>query len=118
MVERIRRATAADQALIGRLVRQARLNPRTLDWPAFVIAEPDDKLVGVAPGTAARGRQRGAASLVVVDEHRGHGIAARMIDALLCDETRPVFALLDRRYPEHFTRWGFQPIQAADLRVR
>ena len=48
MVERIRRATAADQATIGRLVRQARLNPRTLDWRAFVIAEADDKPVCAA----------------------------------------------------------------------
>ena len=115
VVERIRRATAADQATIGRLVRQARLNPRTLDWWAFVIAEADDKPVGVAQVRRHPDGSRELASLVVMAEHRGHGIAARMIDALLRDETQPVFTLLDRRYAEPFTRWGFQPIPAADL---
>jgi amino-acid N-acetyltransferase len=107
VVERIRRATAADQPVIGRTVRQARLNPRNLHWPAFVIAEADDKPVGVAQVRRHADGSRELASLVVVDEHRG--VAARMIDALLCDETHPVFTLLDRRYAEHFTRWGFSP---------
>lgn len=115
MAERIRPATAADQAVISRLVRQARLNPRALDWRAFVIAEADDKPVGAAQLRRHPDGTRELASLVVVTEYRGHGSAGRMIDALLCDETHPVFTLLDRRYAEHFTRWGFQPIPAADL---
>ena len=36
-------------------------------------------------------------------------IAALMIDALLRNESHTVFTLLDRRYAEHFTRWGVPP---------
>jgi amino-acid N-acetyltransferase len=115
VVERIRRATVGDQAAIGRLVRRARLNPRALDWRAFVIAEADHQPVGVAQVRRHPDGSRELASLVVLAEDRGRGIAARMIDALLDDETQPVFTLLDRRYAEHFTRWGFQPIPATDL---
>jgi amino-acid N-acetyltransferase len=115
VVERIRRATVCDQAAIDRLVRRAGLNPRALDWRAFVIAEADHHIVGVAQVRRHRDGTRELASLVVEAEDRGRGIAARMIDALLAGEAQPVFTLWDRRYAEHFTRWGFQPIPAADL---
>jgi amino-acid N-acetyltransferase len=115
VAERIRPATAGDQAEIGRLVRQARLNPRALDWRAFVIAEADDNPVGVAQVRRHPDGSRELASLVVVPAHRERGIAALMIDALLRNEGHTVFTLLDRRYAEHFTRWGFQPIPASEL---
>ena len=114
-MERIRQATLSDQAVIRRLVRQARLNPRSLDWRAFVIAETDNTPVGVAQVRQHSDGSRELASLVVVAEHQGRGIAGRMIDALLCEETHPVFTLLDRRYAEHFIRWGFQPIRVTEL---
>ena len=115
VVEQIRRATVADQTSIRRLVRQAKLNPRSLDWRAFVIAEAEGKPVGVAQVRRHRDGSMELASLVVVAKDRGHGIATDMVDALLSEETQPVFTLLDRRYAEHFTRWGFQPIPATDL---
>jgi amino-acid N-acetyltransferase len=76
VAERIRPATAGDQAEIGRLVRQARLNPRALDWRAFVIAEADDNPVGVAQVRRHPDGSRELASLVVVPAHRERGIAA------------------------------------------
>jgi amino-acid N-acetyltransferase len=48
VLDQVRRATADDQAAITRLVHQARLNPRGLDWRRFVIAEAADAPIGVA----------------------------------------------------------------------
>jgi N-acetylglutamate synthase-like GNAT family acetyltransferase len=115
VLERVRPAMRDDQAVIARMVHQAGLNPRSLDWHAFVIAEVDDEPVGVAQVRRHSDGSRELASLVVMAEHRGRGIAGRMIDALLSETTDPVFTLLDRRYAGHFTRWDFQPIAAADL---
>ena len=115
MLERIRPATVDDQAVIARLVHQARLNSRALNWRAFAIAETDETSVGVAQVRRHPDGTRELASLVVLAEYRGRGIASRMIEALLRHETDPVFTLLDRRYAEHFTRWGFHAVTTADL---
>jgi N-acetylglutamate synthase-like GNAT family acetyltransferase len=113
--DRIRRATVGDQAAISRLVRQARLNPRGLDWRRFVIAEAGGAPVGAAQVRRHPDGCRELASLVVLSEHRDRGVAARMIDALLTDEPGPVFTLVDRRYAQHFARWDFHPVDPADL---
>jgi len=96
--DRIRRATVGDQAAISRLVRQARLNPRNLDWRRFVIAEAGASPIGVAQVRRHPDGGRELASLVVLSEHRDRGVAARLIDALLADEPGPVFTLVDRQY--------------------
>ena len=115
MQDRIRRATVGDQAAISRLVRQARLNPRGLDWRRFVMAEAGGAPIGVAQVRRHPDGSRELASLVVLSEHRDRGVAARMIDALLTDEPGPVFTLVDRRHAQHFTRWDFPPVAPADL---
>jgi N-acetylglutamate synthase-like GNAT family acetyltransferase len=53
--------------------------------------------------------------MVVEPESRGHGIATRMVDALLADEQAPVYTLIDRRFVDHFARWGFARIDPRQL---
>jgi hypothetical protein len=43
----IRPATEADQATIMRLIREAHLNPRHLDWVHFLIAEVEGQIAGL-----------------------------------------------------------------------
>jgi amino-acid N-acetyltransferase len=112
--DRIRHATVDDQPAITRLVHQARLNPRGLDWRRFVVAEVDGP-IGVAQIRRHPDGSRELASLVVLCEHRDRGVAGRMIDALLTDEPGPVFTIVDGRYAQHFTRWDFHPVDPADL---
>ena len=97
MQDQVRRTTAEDQAAITRLVRQARLNPRGLDWRRFVIAEAGGAPIGVAQVRRHPDGGRELASLVVLSEHRDRGVAGRMIDALLPDEPGPIFTLVDGR---------------------
>ena len=78
---RIRRATADDQPAITRLVRGARLNPRSLHWERFVVADAQRDLVGVAQVRRHPDGSRELASLVVQASARGRGTAAGMIDA-------------------------------------
>jgi N-acetylglutamate synthase-like GNAT family acetyltransferase len=111
----VRRAREKDHAVIRALVRRARLNPANLHWERFVIAECDGRAVG---GAQLRRHFDGAtelASLVVEPDIRGHGIAGRMVDALLADEQEPVYTMIDRRFVEHFSRWGFTPVDPSQL---
>jgi len=111
----VRRATVGDQAGITALVRGARLNPRGLSWPAFVVAEDGGRLVGVAQ---LRRHPDGAlelASLVVERAARGAGVATSLVDALLATEPGVVHTIVDRRYAGHFERWGFTLVGAPQL---
>jgi N-acetylglutamate synthase-like GNAT family acetyltransferase len=114
--DRIRRATAGDQAAISRLVRQARLNPRDLDSRRFVIAEAGASPIGVAQVRRHADGARELASLVVLSEHRDRGVAASMIDRA-ADRAGSGFTLVDRRYAQHFKRWDFHRVEPADLPV-
>jgi hypothetical protein len=107
--DQIRRATVDDQAAITRLVHQARLNPRGLDWRRFVIAEAAGAAIGVAQVRRHPDGSRELASLVVLSEHRDRGVAGRMIDALPPDEPGPLFTLVDRRYAQALHPVGFPP---------
>jgi N-acetylglutamate synthase-like GNAT family acetyltransferase len=111
----VRRARQEDQSVISAMVRGARLNPSGLDWERFVVAERSGHTVGVAQLRRYADGATELASLVVEPAARGHGIAMQLVDALLAGEQEPVYTLIDRRFVEHFTRWGFALIEASQL---
>ena len=97
------------------MVRRARLNPAGLHWEQFVVGERDGRAVGVAQLRRHRDGTKELASLVVEPGAREHGIATQMVDALLADETAAVYALIDRRFADHFARWGFRQAGPGEL---
>lgn len=72
-----------------------------------MVGERDGRVVGVAQLRRHSDGAKELASLVVEPGARGHGIATQMVDALLVGETAAVYALIDRRFVDHFARWGF-----------
>jgi GNAT superfamily N-acetyltransferase len=59
-------------------------------------------------------------SLVVSKEARGHGIASRLIDALLAEDHDPVWMITAEPYGGAYSRWGFEQIgtRMAPAKVR
>ncbi len=114
-MHRIRRAVEADQPAITRMVRDARLNPRNLNWDRFVVAEADGEVIGVAQMRSHPDGSRELASLVVRPAARGRGVAADLIDALLSDQPGQVYMLVDRTFAAHYQPWGFRPAASASL---
>jgi amino-acid N-acetyltransferase len=111
----VRRARPDDQPVITAMVRRARLNPAGLHWEQFVVGERDGRVVGVAQLRRHSDGTKELASLAVEPGAREHGIATQMIDALLADETAAVYALIDRRFVDHFARWGFRQAGPSEL---
>jgi amino-acid N-acetyltransferase len=111
----VRRARPEDQPAITAMVRRARLNPSGLHWEQFVIGERDGRAVGVAQLRRHPDGTKELASLVVEPGAREHGIATQMVDALLADETAAVYTLIDRRFVDHFARWGFRQVGPGEL---
>ena len=47
MAFQIRPARPEDQEIIVSFIRQAKLNPRSLNWERFLVAELDGKIIGI-----------------------------------------------------------------------
>ena len=109
----IRRATADDQPVIRRMVRQARLDPTHLKWPNFVVAEHAGSVVGIGqvrPYPA--GRELG--SLVVREDLRGRGIGRLITERLLNDEPGIVYLECAADMTPYYERFGFREIDRRD----
>jgi N-acetylglutamate synthase-like GNAT family acetyltransferase len=111
----IRPARERDQPAITAMIRRAGLNPAGLQWAHFTVAEQAGRIVGVVQVRVHPDGARELASLAVASEFRGNGVATRLVDAVLRDETTEVYTLIDRRFVDHFQRWGFERVEVAQL---
>jgi amino-acid N-acetyltransferase len=111
MTVSIRHATAEDQPHILSLARGERVKPTGLDWPKFVVAVDDRKIVGAVQLRNHPDGSRELGSLVVAPEFRGRGVAARLIDTRLADAGRRVFVITGKVHAAYYARWGFRPIK-------
>ena len=106
MAPTIRHATAGDQRTIRRLIRAAHLNPMSLEWPNFLVAEEGGVIVGIGQVKTHRDGSREVASIAVVPERQRQGIGSSLIDALLARQGDGVLYLTCRlamqRYYERF----------------
>jgi len=106
----LRPARAGDQAPIRRLVYQARLNPRRLDWCRFVVAvDAHDRIVGCGQIKPHRDGSRELASIVVHPGWREGGVASALLAHLL--RTGPPLWLVCRaRLAPFYQRFGFREV--------
>ena len=116
----IRRATERDQQEIRALVHGERLNPTGINWPNFLVAVIGGNIIGTVQMRKHSDGSRELGSLVVSKEHRGHGTASRLIDALLAEDQEPVWMITAEPYAGAYSRWGFEQIEAraAPAKVR
>jgi N-acetylglutamate synthase-like GNAT family acetyltransferase len=75
----LRAARSDEQVLIKSLVRGEHLNPLSLDWHNFLMAEFSGHVVGCGQVKRHRDGSAELASLVVVPEWRRRGVATRLV---------------------------------------
>ena len=105
----IRSATSDDAATIKRMVYSARLDPTSLKWHNFLLAEYEGHVVGIGqikpyPGCEELG------SLVTRRKYQGQGIAARLIEALESRAGRPLYLLCASNMEGFYQRFGYETI--------
>ncbi len=105
----IRPATAADQATIRRMVRQARLPPFSLAWPHFLIAERDGQIIGIGQVRDHRGIPE-LGSLAVLPPYRGQGIGGQLIAALEARAGLPLYLFCRAELEPYYGRFGYRRI--------
>ncbi|TIT81302.1 MAG: GNAT family N-acetyltransferase, partial [Mesorhizobium sp.] len=112
--------TERDQQAICALVHSERLNPSGIDWPNFLVAAMEGRIIGAVQIRKHADGSRELGSLVVAKEARGQGVASRMIDALLASDPNPVWLITAAPNAGAYSRWGFKQIEtrAAPAKVR
>ncbi|MDQ7024113.1 MAG: GNAT family N-acetyltransferase [Anaerolineae bacterium] len=105
----IRPAKITDDKIIKSMIRGARLDPTSLNWRNFLIAEHQGKIVGIGqvkhyPGCNELG------SLVTFPKYRGKGVAARLISELEAQAGFPLYLLCASKMEAYYQRFGYETI--------
>jgi N-acetylglutamate synthase-like GNAT family acetyltransferase len=110
-----RPATSADQPAIKAIVRGARLNPYSLDWPRFLVVAEGARVVGVGQVKPHRDGSRELASIAIVPERQGLGIGGDLVRALIERESGVLYLLCEQPRETFYERFGFQRIQPREM---
>ena len=105
----VRRARAEDEAAIRQMVKEARLDPSSLNWPQFLVAEKDGAVVGIGQ-IRPYPNCRELGSLVVKKAYQERGIGGRLVEALLENETGDVYLECVRPRDRYYAKFGFERI--------
>ncbi len=105
---RLRRAEPADARPIRRLIYRERLNPLGLDWRRFWLAVDDTgRMIGCGQVKPHHDGSRELASIAVVREWRGRGVAGAIIRQLLAEHPAPLYLTCRAELTGFYARFGF-----------
>jgi amino-acid N-acetyltransferase len=105
----IRPALESEAGVIKQMIRAEHLDPTSLNWRHFLVAELDGKVVGIGQIKEVGGAQE-LGSLVVLPEFRQHRIAAQLIAALEARAGRPLFLFCRDNMEVFYARFGYRRI--------
>ncbi len=113
----LRPAEAADQKRIVAIIRAAQINPLDLKWPHFVLAVDDasGEIVGTAQVKTHRDGSCELASLAVVPEWQGRGLARRLIEYLLANTPGTLYLTCRSSLGGLYAKFGFRPIGQSEM---
>ena len=113
----LRAARETDAAAIKQLIRTVGINPMDLDWRRFTVAvDAQDQVLATGQ---IKPHQKGAiqelASIAVLEEHRGQGLARAIIEQLLEDSPRPLYLTCRSRLQPFYQKFGFQSLSYPEM---
>lgn len=111
----LRRATAADQAAIAALIRAARLNPLSLDWRRFVVADEGGQVVGAGQVKLHGDGARELASIAVAPHRQGAGIGSAIVATIIALEPPPLYLYCAEYNEGYYVRFGFRALASAAM---
>lgn len=106
----IRPAVEADNPIIRQMVRAEQLDPTSLKWQRFLVAEQDGKIIGIGQVKLLPGGVRELGSLVVLPEYRGQGVAGEIIRALEARSEFPLYLLCQQKNAPLYEHFGYRRI--------
>jgi N-acetylglutamate synthase-like GNAT family acetyltransferase len=104
----LRPARREEQPLVKAYVREEHLNPLSLDWQHFWLAEAQDgEIAACGQVKTHRDGSRELASLVVRPDWRDRGLAAAMISKLKAEGGEPLWLTCRSGLIPFYAKFGF-----------
>jgi N-acetylglutamate synthase-like GNAT family acetyltransferase len=112
----LRNARESEAASIRQLILSSGINPTGLDWRRFVVAVDDrDEMIGCGQLKPHGPDVLELASIAVMPEHRGKGIARLIIEHLLKGSPRPIYLMCESSLGQLYQKFGFHPISYEEM---
>lgn len=112
----LRPAAAADDHPIRAIIRGEGLNPLSLHWQNFLLAEDSQrKIVGIGAVKQHADGSRELASIAVLPEWRGRGVASAVIHSLIARESGPLYLTCRDTMVPFYIRFGFRRIDRDEM---
>jgi N-acetylglutamate synthase-like GNAT family acetyltransferase len=115
----LRLATEADQARIRALIDEGRINPMSLDWQRFLVAESnDDQVVACGQIKPHGDGSHELASIAVTEAWRGHGLARAIIDQLIAGHQGDLYLMCRPEMSSMYVKFGFEIVDDVESMPR
>lgn len=105
----LRPAVESEAGLIRSLIHAAQINPMGLDWRRFTVAvAPDGELIGCGQIKPHKDGSQELASLLVVPDWQGKGVARAIIESLIADRPGMLYLTCRARLQPLYEKFGFR----------
>lgn len=112
----IRPAVESESAQIKALIKLVGINPTGLDWKRFLVAVNDSgRIIGCGQIKPHGGDIRELASIAVLPEYRGMGIARAIIEKLIQENPKPLYLMCISHNGQMYEKFGFQVIDNSQM---
>ena len=114
----LRSARETDAHAIKDLIHSVGINPMDLDWRRFVVAaDSQDRILamGQIKPHGTKGDIHELASIAVLPEYRGQGLARAIIEHLLKDSPRPLYLTCISSLEPLYQKFGFVSIPYEEM---
>jgi amino-acid N-acetyltransferase len=113
---RLRPARETEAAAIKELIHKVGINPMDLDWRRFIVAaDARDQILATGQVKAHRNDIHELASIAVVPEYRGQGLARAIIEYLLKDSPRPLYLTCISSLESFYDKFGFVSVPYEEM---
>ena len=108
---KVRAALESESTQIKELINLVGINPTGLDWKRFLVAVNEGgQVVGCGQIKPHGADIRELASIAVVPEYRGQGIARAVIEMLLRENPKPLYLMCISHNGPMYEKFGFQMV--------
>jgi predicted N-acetyltransferase YhbS len=114
----LRPARETEDATIKSLIHLVGINPMGLDWKRFIVAvDAQDQIIatGQIKPHGAKADVHELASIAVVPEYRGQGLARAIMEHLLRESPRPLYLTCVSSLEPFYQKFGFYSIEYDDM---
>lgn len=112
----LRRAKVTDAAMIRQIISQVHINPTGLNWQRFVLAvDSHDSIIGCGQLKPHSDGSLELASIAVLPEWRGKGVARTIIEYLLEQHSGRLYLTCRAELHTLYQKFGFQVLNTDEM---